>query len=147
MSYGHVYVAQVSHGASQAQVIKAMMEAEAHDGPSVIIAYSPCVAHGIKGGMANTMNQAALATKSGYWPTFRFLPSELAAGNNPLKMDCKEPEWDLYHDFLMNEDRYSQLYKINPTQAEDLLVANKQEAMRRYRQLVRLTSLDYRDEV
>jgi len=147
MSYGHVYVAQVSHGASQAQVIKALLEAEAHNGPSIIIAYSPCVAHGIKGGMANTMNQAALATKSGYWPTFRFLPSELAVGANPLKMDCKEPEWDLYHEFLMNEDRYSQLYKINPMQAEDLLVANKQEAMRRYRQLVRLANLDYTNEV
>ena len=147
MSYGHVYVAQVSHGASQAQVIKAMLEAEAHDGPSIIIAYSPCVAHGIKGGLANTMNQAGMATKSGYWPTFRFLPSELAAGNNPLKMDCKDPEWDLYHDFLMSEDRYSQLYKINPIQAEDLLVANKQEAMRRYRQLVRLANLDYSDEI
>jgi len=146
MSYGHVYVAQVSHGANQAQVIKAMMEAEAHPGPSLIIAYSPCIAHGIKGGLANTMNQAALATASGYWPTFRFLPSELAAGANPLKIDCKEPDWDRYHDFLMSEDRYAQLYKINPEQAESLLAANKSEAMRRYRQLVRLAALDYSDE-
>lgn len=147
MSYGHVYVAQVSHGANQAQVIKAMIEAEAHPGPSIIIAYSPCIAHGIKGGLANTMNQAALATKSGYWPIFRFLPANLEAGTNPIKIDCKEPEWDKYHEFLMNEGRYAQLYKINPEQAEDLLTANKNEAMRRYRWLKRMATLDYSDEL
>jgi pyruvate-ferredoxin/flavodoxin oxidoreductase len=147
MSYGHVYVAQVSHGANQAQVIKAMMEAEAHPGPSIIIAYSTCIAHGIKGGLVNTMNQAALATKSGYWPIFRFLPKNLEAGINPIKIDCKEPDWDKYHEFLMNEDRYAQLYKINPEQAEALLAANKNEAMRRYRQLKRMAALDYRDEL
>ena len=146
MQYGHVYVAQISHGANQAQVIKAMLEAEAHPGPSILIAYSPCIAHGIKGGLANTMNQAALATKSGYWPIFRFLPENLEKGENPLKIDGKEPEWDLYHEFLMNEDRYAQLHKINPEEAESLLEANKLEAMRRYRQLKRLAALDYSDE-
>jgi len=147
MSYGHVYVAQISHGASQAQVLKAMMEAEAHPGPSVIIAYSPCIAHGIKGGLSNTMNQAKLATQSGYWPIYRFLPSNLEAGINPLVLDGKEPEWDKYHDFLLSEDRYAQLYKINPEQAEAMLTINKNEAMRRYRQLKRLAALDYSNEL
>ena len=147
MTYGHVYVAQVSHGANQAQVIKAMMEAEAYDGPSLIIAYSPCIAHGIKGGLANTMNQAELATKSGYWPIYRYNPMHAAAGKNPLKIDGKAPEWDRYHEFLMNESRYAQLMKINPEQATVLLEANKEESQRRYRQLERLAALDFSNEV
>ena len=146
MTYGHVYVAQVSHGANQAQVIKAMMEAEAYDGPSVIIAYSPCIAHGIKGGLSNTMSQAELATKSGYWPIYRFNPALAAAGKNPLKIDGKAPDWDQYHEFLMNEARYAQLMDINPEQATALLEANKQESKRRYRQLERLATLDYSNE-
>ena len=147
MTYGHVYVAQVSHGANQAQVIKAMMEAEAHSGPSLIIAYSPCIAHGIKGGLSYTMSQAELATKSGYWPIYRFNPANAVAGKNPVKIDGKAPDWDQYHDFLMNEDRYAQLMKINPEQAVELLEANKQESKRRYRQLERLATLDYSNEI
>jgi len=146
MTYGHVYVAQVSHGASQAQVIKAMMEAEAHKGPSLIIAYSPCIAHGIKGGLSNTMSQAKLAVESGYWPIFRYNPALTEEGKNPLKVDCKEPEWDKYHDYLMSEARYSQIVKINPEQADELLLANQQEAQRRYRQLKRMEMLDFSDE-
>jgi pyruvate-ferredoxin/flavodoxin oxidoreductase len=147
MTYGHVYVAQVSHGANQAQVIKAMMEAEAHKGPSLIVAYSTCIAHGIKGGLANTMKQAALATISGYWPIYRFNPANAAGGKNPLKIDGKTPNWDQYHEFLMSEDRYAQLMKINPDQATGLLEANKLESQRRYRQLERLAALDYSNEV
>lgn len=147
MTYGHVYVAQVSHGANQAQVIKAMMEAQAHNGPSLIIAYSPCIAHGIKGGLSYTMSQAQLATKSGYWPIYRFNPGNVAVGKNPIKIDGKAPDWDKYHEFLMNEDRYAQLLKINPTQATELLEANKLESQRRYRQLERLAALDYSNEV
>jgi len=147
MSYGHVYVAQISHGANQAQVIKAMMEAEAHPGPSVVIAYSPCIAHGIKGGLANTINQAKLATESGYWPIYRFNPANLKEGKNPLMLDAKDPDWDRYHEFLMNEDRYAQLQIINPEQATDLLEANKRESQQRYRQLKRLAELDYSNEV
>ena len=147
MTYGHVYVAQVSHGANQAQVIKAMMEAQAHKGPSLIIAYSPCIAHGIKGGLANTMNQADLATKSGYWPIYRFNPTHAIKGKNPIKIDGKAPDWNKYHEFLMNEDRYAQLMKINPEQATALLEANKQESQRRYRQLERLAALDYSNEI
>jgi len=147
MTYGHVYVAQVCHGANQAQVIKAMIEAEAYDGPSIIIAYSPCIAHGIKGGLSNTMNQADLATKSGYWPIFRYNPENAELGKNPLIIDNKAPDWDRYHEFLMNEDRYSQLMKINPEQAAGMLEANKTESKRRYRQLERLASLDFSNEI
>ena len=147
MSYGHVYVAQVSHGASQAQVIKAMLEAEAYPGPSVVIAYSPCIAHGIKGGMGNTINQAKLATECGYWPTFRFDPNLQEAGKNPLQVDSKAPVWDRYNDFLMSETRYNQITKINPDKAEGLLTQNRLEAQRRYRHLERLANLDYSNEV
>ena len=147
MSYGHVYVAQVSHGASQAQVIKALMEAEAHQGPSVVIAYSPCIAHGIKGGMANSIHQAKLATECGYWPTFRYNPLLLEEGKNPLVVDSKAPNWEKYHDFLLSETRYAQVVGINPEKAEDLLLGNRLEAKRRYRHLMRLATLSYEDEI
>ena len=147
MSYGHVYGAQVSHGANQAQVIKAMMEAEKHQGPSIVIAYSPCIAHGIKGGLANSMSQAKLATECGYWPTYRFNPELLEAGKNPLQLDSKAPNWDKYRDFLMSEARYAQVTKINPDHAEELLEANRKDAQRRFRQLQRMAALDFSDEV
>ena len=147
MSYGHVYVAQVSHGANQAQVIKAMMEAEKHQGPSIVIAYSPCIAHGIKGGLANSMSQAKLATECGYWPTYRFNPELLEAGKNPLQLDSKAPNWDKYRDFLISEARYAQVTKINPDHAEELLEANRKDAQRRFRQLQRMAALDFSDEV
>ncbi len=147
MSYGHVYVAQVSHGANQAQVIKAMMEAEKHQGPSIVIAYSPCIAHGIKGGLANSMSQAKLATECGYWPTYRFDPKLLEEGKNPLQMDSKAPNWDKYRDFLMSEARYAQVTKINPEHAEELLEANRRDSQRRFRQLQRMAALDFSDEV
>ena len=147
MSYGHVYVAQVSHGANQAQVIKAMIEAEKHQGPSIVIAYSPCISHGIKGGLANTMVQAKVATECGYWPTFRYNPSLLIEGKNPLQMDSKAPNWEKYQDFLMSEARYAQITKINPDDAERLLTDNRLEAQRRYRHLQRLVALDYADEI
>ena len=147
MSYGHVYVAQVSHGANQAQVIKAMMEAEKHQGPSIVIAYSPCIAHGIKGGLANSMSQAKLATECGYWPTYRFDPKLLEEGKNPLQMDSKAPNWDKYRDFLMSEARYAQVTKINPEHAEELLEANRRYSQRRFRQLQRMAALDFSDEV
>ena len=146
MSYGHVYVAQISHGASQQQVLKAMKEAEAHEGPSVIIAYSPCIAHKIKGGMTNSANQARLATEAGYWPTFRFDPARIKDNKNPFVIDSKEPQWDKYKDFLMNESRYSQLLDINPDAAEGLYELNLKEAQRRYRMYQRYAAMDYSNE-
>jgi len=143
MSYGHVYVAQVSHGASQQQVLKAFKEAEAFDGPSIILAYSPCIAHKIKGGLTNSQNQAKLATECGYWPTFRYDPRLELEGKNPFKIDSKEPKWELYRDFLMNEARYAQLVDINPDKAEGLLDGNLKEAQRRYRMYKRYAEMDY----
>ena len=143
MSYGHVYVAAISHGASQAQVIKALKEAEAYDGPSIVIGYAPCIAHGIKGGLINSQKQAKLAVECGYWPIFRYDPRLEEQGKNPLQIDCKEPNWDLYNDFLLSETRYAQLTKINPAQAQELLDANKKDAQRRWKMYQRYLSMDY----
>ncbi|QVK18735.1 pyruvate:ferredoxin (flavodoxin) oxidoreductase [Mycoplasmatota bacterium] len=143
MSYGHVYVATISSGYSKAQMIKAIAEAEAYPGPSLIIAYAPCIAHGIKGGLSNSQFQSALATECGYWPTFRFNPVLANDGKNPFAIDCKEPNWDKYHQFLMNEARYAQLNQINPELAQDLLAANIKEAKRRYAMYRRYEAMDY----
>mgnify|MGYP003890658177 CR=1 FL=1 len=146
MSYGHVYVAQVSHGASQQQVLKAFKEAEEYNGPSIILAYSPCIAHKIKGGLTNSGNQAKLATECGYWPTFRFDPRLETQGINPFKIDSKEPNWDRYQEFLMNEARYAQLLDINPERAEELYALNLSEAKRRYKMYKRYAAMDYSAE-
>jgi pyruvate-ferredoxin/flavodoxin oxidoreductase len=143
MSYGHVYVAQVSHGASQQQVLKAFREAEEYNGPSIIIAYSPCIAHKIKGGLTNSQNQAKLATECGYWPTFRYDPRLEEKGQNPFKIDCKDPKWDLYEEFLANESRYAQLTDINPDHAKALLEGNKAEAKRRWEMYKRYEAMDF----
>ncbi len=143
MSYGHVYVAQISHGASQAQVLKAIKEAEAYNGPSIVIAYSPCIAHGIKGGLGNSQVQAKLATECGYWPTFRYNPTLEAEGQNPLVIDSKEPNWDKYQEFLMSERRYAQLTSINPVKAEELLKINKEQAQRRWAMYKRYVAMDF----
>lgn len=147
MTYGHVYVAQVSHGASQQHVVRAMREAEAHDGPSIVIAYSPCIAHKIKGGLTQSSAQAKLAVESGYWPIFRYNPAHLETGKNPFKLDSKEPKWDRYKEFLLNEQRYSQLLDINPDKADDLYQANLADAKRRYRMYQRYEAMDYSNEV
>jgi len=147
MAYGHVYVAQVAHGASQSQVLKAMIEAEAHDGPSLVIAYSPCISHGVKGGLTNAEKQAEMAEECGYWPIFRFDPSLAEEGENPFQIDSKDPQWDKYHDFLMTEKRYSQLTKINPEQADELLERNKEQAKKRWKMYQRYAAMDYSNEV
>lgn len=143
MSYGHVYVAQISHGASPAQVLRAFKEAESFEGPSIIIAYAPCIEHGIKGGMQNTFAQAKLATECGYWPTFRFDPRREVEGKNPFIIDSKEPVWDKYHDYLLSESRYAQLAQINPDHAAELLDKNLQDAKRRWAMYKRYLAMDY----
>ncbi|MFW5892654.1 MAG: pyruvate:ferredoxin (flavodoxin) oxidoreductase [Bacillota bacterium] len=146
MTYGHVYVAQVSHGASQQQVLKAMREAESYPGPSLVIAYSPCIAHKIQGGLTHSADQAKLAVQSGYWPTFRYDPRLTEQGKNPFQLDAKQPKWEKYDEFLMNEARYSQLKEINPSKAEELLEANKKAAQRRWRMYKRYEAMDYSEE-
>ena len=147
MTYGNIFVAQINSNASQANVIKAITAAEAYDGPSLIIAYSPCIAHGIKGGLSQSGGQGELATKCGYWPTYLYDPRLLKEGQNPLKITSKEPDWSLYEEFLLNEVRYNSLKKTNPEHADELLAKNKADAQRRYRQLKRLSLADFSDEV
>ncbi|MDD4000154.1 MAG: pyruvate:ferredoxin (flavodoxin) oxidoreductase, partial [Bacilli bacterium] len=143
MSYGHVYVAQISSSASMPQMLKAIKEAESYNGPSIIIAYSPCIAHGIKGGMGNSQRQTKLAVECGYWTTFRYDPRLIEAGKNPFMLDSKEPDWDKYDEYLASETRYAQLKQINPEQAKKLLELNKTESQRRYRTYQRLAAMDY----
>ena len=147
MTYGNIFVAQINSNGSQSQAIKAIEEAEAFDGPSLIIAYSPCIAHGIKGGMGKSGNQGELATKCGYWPIYTFDPRLIKEGKNPIKISNKEPNWDLYEDFLMNEVRYASLKKSNPEHAQELFNKNKADAQFRWRQLKRLAEADYSDEI
>ena len=147
MTYGNIFVAQINSNASQANVIKAITAAEAYDGPSLIIAYSPCIAHGIKGGLSQSGGQGELATKCGYWPTYLYDPRLLREGQNPLKITSKEPDWSLYEEFLLNEVRYNSLKKTNPEHVDELLAKNKADAQRRYRQLKRLSLADFSDEI
>ena len=127
MAYPHVYVAQVSMGANPNQVIKALKEAEAHKGPSIVIAYSPCISHGIKGGLINSTESGSLAVKSGYFPIFRYNPD-----NSVFTLDYKNPDFDLYNDFLMSQTRYNMLKVINPDKAEELLNSQKENAIKRF---------------
>ena len=143
MSYGHVYVATISHGASQAQMLKAIKEAESYDGPSIIIAYAPCINHGLKRGMSKSQEQAKLAVECGYWVTFRFDPRLAEQGKNPFQLDSKEPQWDKYEEHLMTETRYAQLKNINPAHAAELLQVNREEAQRRYKMYQRYAAMDY----
>ncbi len=125
MSYPNVYVASVSLGANMMQTIKAFEEAEKHDGPSIVIAYTPCISHGIKGGMANSVNMEKLATDCGYFPIFRY-------DGNTFTLDSKEPNFDLYDEFLNNQTRYSMLKAVNKDKAEELLKLNKENAIKRF---------------
>ncbi|MBP6466526.1 MAG: pyruvate:ferredoxin (flavodoxin) oxidoreductase [Fusobacteriaceae bacterium] len=146
MTYGYIYVAQVSMGANQAQYLKAIREAEAFQGPSLIIAYAPCVNHGIRKGMGKSQTEMKLATECGYWPLFRYNPMLEKEGKNPLQLDSPEPKWDTYDEFLMGEVRYASLAKSNPERATVLFKANKHEAQRKWRQYQRMASLDFSPE-
>jgi len=147
MTYESVYVATISHGANATQVMKALKEAESYPGPSLLIAYSPCIAHGISGGLGNSHQQAKLATECGYWPTFRYDPRRIAEGKNPLQIDSKEPQWDKYHDFLLSENRYQQLIKTNPKAADRLLHNNILGAKRRWAMYKRMANMDYSEVI
>ena len=131
-SYGYIYVAQISMGANQNQCLKAIREAESYDGPSLIIAYSPCIEHGIKGGLTRTQEEAGRAVKCGYWNLYRFDPRLEKAGKNPFQLDSKKPDFDLFQDFLNQEVRYKALSKSFPEKAEALFLETQQDAMRRH---------------
>ncbi len=121
MSYGYVYVAQVAMGASPAQYFNAIKEAEAYDGPSLIIAYAPCINHGLKAGMGLSQKEEKLAVECGYWHLYRYNPALEGTDKNPFTLDSKEPDWSKFQDFLKGEVRFSSLYKMYPDTAEELL--------------------------
>ena len=134
MSYGYVYVAQVSQGADYAQCITAFKEAESYDGPSIIIAYAPCINHGIKGGMKGAQTEEKNAVLSGYWNLFRFDPRRADNGENPFVLDSKEPT-ENYQDFIRNEVRYTSLERQNPERAAELFAKAEQNAKDKYEAL------------
>ena len=138
IAYGNVYVAQISLGANPMQAIKAMKEAESYDGPSLIIAYSPCANHGIKGGLSNATRVEKAAVECGYFPIFRYDPRLEQEGKNPMQLDCKEPNFDLFNDFVMGETRFSQLPKVNPEHAEELLTKSRECARARWNRFKKL---------
>lgn len=131
-SYGYVYVAQVAMGANQAQYFKAIKEAEAYHGPSLIICYAPCINHGIKVGMGRTQHEEAKAVECGYWHLWRFNPEEEDAGKNGFHLDSKEPDWSKFQDFIMGEVRYNSLLKTFPEEAKELFEKTQQFAQIRY---------------
>ena len=130
MSYGYVYVAQIAMGADKNQTLKAIAEAEAYDGPSLIIAYSPCINHGLKAGMGNSQLEAKHAVECGYWANYRYNPELKEQGKNPFILDSKEPTGN-FREFLMGEVRYSSLLKQFPDQAEALFEKTEHDAKER----------------
>ncbi len=140
MSYGYVYVAQIAMGADYNQTMKALVEAESYNGPSIVIAYAPCISHGIKGGMSTAQTEEKNAVSSGYWNMFRFDPRLKEEGKNPFVLDSKAPTTS-YQDFLKNEVRYSALSRQNPERAERLFAAAEKNAMEKYAHLQRLVDL------
>ena len=137
-TYGYVYVAQVAMGADQAQTLKAIREAEAYDGPSLIIAYAPCINHGLKKGMGKSQAEEAAAVECGYWHLWRYNPELEKEGKNPFTLDSKEPNWDKFEDFLKGEVRYASVMKQYPAEAEELYAAAKTNAQWRYNNYRRL---------
>ena len=138
MSYGYVYVAQIAMGADFNQTVKAISEAEAYPGPSLIIAYAPCINHGIKKGMSKAQTEEALAVECGYWNNFRYNP---AAEGAKFTLDSKEPKMEGYQEFLNGEVRYNSLVRSNPEKAAVMFAQNEKEAKERYEYLKKLVTL------
>lgn len=143
MTYGYVYVAQVAMGANQSQYLKALKEAEAFPGPSLIIAYSPCINHGLKNGMGRTQFEQKLAVEAGYWQLYRYNPLLEKEGKNPFQLDSKEPSWENFQKFLAGEVRYTSLQKAFPKEADELFLAAEDNAKWRFNTYKRLAAMDY----
>ncbi len=141
-TYGYVYVAQVAMGADNAQCLKAIREAEAYHGPSIIIAYAPCINHGLKVGMGKSQAEEARAVECGYWHLWRYNPELAEKGQNPFSLDSKEPDWSKFHDFLLGEVRYLSVKKAYPNEAEDLFAEAQRMAQLRYKSYIRKTKED-----
>ena len=136
-TYGYVYVAQIAMGADNAQTLKAIREAEAYDGPSIIIAYAPCINHGIRTGMGHAQEEQKAAVECGYWHLWRYNPA--LEGKNPFTLDSKTPDWDKFEDFLKGEVRYASVMKQYPAEAAELFAAAKANAQWRYNNYLRLS--------
>ena len=146
MTYGYIYVAQVSIGANQNQYFQAIKEAEAYDGPSLIIAYAPCINHGIKGGMTRTQTVGKEAVACGYWQLWRYNPMLEEQGKNPFSLDSKEPDWSKFREFILKEVRYSSLTKLFPAEADELFAAAEENAQWRYNTYKRYAAMNFADE-
>ena len=142
-SYGYVYVAQIAMGADQAQTLKAIKEAEAYNGPSLIIAYAPCINHGLKKGMGKAQAEEAAAVACGYWHLWRYNPELEEQGKNPFTLDSKEPKWEGFQDFLKGEVRFASVMKQYPGEAAELFNACEQMAKKRYQSYVRMSKMDW----
>ena len=138
-TYGYVYVAQIAMGADNAQTLKAIREAEAYDGPSIIIAYAPCINHGIRKGMGHAQEEQKAAVECGYWHLWRYNPALEDEGKNPFSLDSKAPDWDKFEDFLKGEVRYASVMKQYPAEAAELFAAAKANAQWRYNNYLRLS--------
>jgi pyruvate-ferredoxin/flavodoxin oxidoreductase len=143
-TYGYVYVAQIAMGADQGQTLKAIREAEAYDGPSLVIAYAPCINHGLRKGMGKSQQEEADAVKCGYWHLWRYNPSLEAEGKNPFTLDGKEPDWTRFQDFLQNEVRFSSVAKQYPSEAAELFRAAEENAQWRYNNYKRLAAQEWK---
>ena len=148
-TYGYVYVAQVAMGADNAQTFKAIKEAEAYPGPSLIIAYSPCINHGlkVKGGMGRSQAQEARAVESGYWHLWRYNPLLAEEGKNPFSLDSKAPQWDKFQEFLASEVRFLSVKKAYPAEADQLFKACEDMAKLRYQSYIRKSKEDWSEEI
>ena len=142
-SYGYVYVAQVAMGADQAQCLKAIREAEAYPGPSLIIAYAPCINHGLKKGMGKAQAEEAAAVECGYWHLWRYNPALEDEGKNPFTLDSKEPQWDKFQDYLNGEVRFLAVKKQFPNEAQELFDACQAMAKKRYDSYVRASKMEW----
>ena len=145
-TYGYVYVAQIAMGADHNQTLKAIREAEAYPGPSLIVAYSPCIAHGLKAGMGKSHHEEELAVKCGYWQLWRYNPELEDQGKNPFMLDSKAPKWEDFQDFLTGEVRFQALKKQFPEQATELFEACEENAKRRYQSYVRMSQQNWAKE-
>ncbi len=142
-TYGYVYVAQIAMGADQAQCLKAIREAEAYPGPSLVIAYAPCINHGLKKGMGKAQAEEAAAVECGYWHLWRYNPALEEEGKNPFVLDSKEPQWDKFQDFLKGEVRYASVMKQYPEEAQQLFDAAQEMAQKRYSSYIRMSKMEW----
>ncbi len=148
-TYGYVYVAQIAMGANNEQTLKAIREAEAYPGPSLVIAYAPCINHGIKGtktdkrGMGRSQHEEALAVECGYWHLWRYNPLNAKEGKNPFTLDSKAPQWEKFHDYLMGEVRFASLKKQFAEEAEEIFAETEKSAKRRYQSYLRKSQEDW----